>query len=449
MVAADREANPSAREKAIRAGFEQAQSGEIDRKDWRERTKSIAWLASNPARTRLVALEMLLQDDPEDTKYMVGLMLPKEPAWPVIDWMSQTAGSRGWVEVTPALVRSWARPVIEPTDNDRPERAAIIELHPNRQVVDVVFDVFATPADETLLEQRRRTDAWALLARIDPSLSRTRELLATLAPRDDDELIAALAAAAEDLRAVPQTAEQLEWLTAMREQTEFWDECAAAVAMLDADQLARFELRHASAVRWASVNRPQWLVASRGELISELRDRLGGRKTFQRYSGYAEGQTPEERFERNEDKLSWGDALLLLIADQAIADSAVRAELFEQAAADQRDNSTEYGGVLDASGKGFKAISYPPRPGQRVGDNRFVASQDLLDASVDALFHYHFHASRTSMRDYAGPGEGDDAYARTLGRSCIVFTTLGKDSMNADYYQPDGVVIDLGEIRRP
>jgi hypothetical protein len=53
------------------------------------------------------------------------------------------------------------------------------------------------------------------------------------------------------------------------------------------------------------------------------------------------------------------------------------------------------------------------------------------------------------MRDYAGPGQGDDAYAQVLGRSCIVFTTLGKDSMNADYYQPDGVVIDLGEIRRP
>ena len=65
MVAADREANPSAREKAIRAGFEQTQSGEIDRKDWRERTKSIAWLASNPAPRRPFALEMLLKDDPE------------------------------------------------------------------------------------------------------------------------------------------------------------------------------------------------------------------------------------------------------------------------------------------------------------------------------------------------------------------------------------------------
>ncbi len=449
MVAADREANPSAREKALRAGYEQAQSGEIDRKDWRERTKSVAWLASNPARTRLVALDMLLLDDPEDTENMVGLMLPREPAWPIIDWMCQTAASREWISITPSLVRSWARPVLEPPDDERPERAAIVALYPNRQVIDVVFDVFATPADDTLLEQRRRTDAWALLARIDPSLTRTRALLATLAPRDDDQLVAALTAGADQLRAVPQTTEQLDWLTAMREQPSFWEESAAAIAMLDPEQLDRFELRHASAVRWAAANRPQWLVASRAELLSELSDRLGTRRIFQRYSGYADGQAPEERFVRNESKLSWGDALLLLIADEAIASDAIREELFEQAAADQRDTSTEYGGVIDADGAAFKAISYPPRPSQRLGDNRFVASQDLLNASVGSLFHYHFHASHTSMREYAGPGQGDDAYARVLGRSCIVFTTLGKDSMNADYYQPDGVVIDLGEIRRP
>ncbi len=449
MVAADQEANPIAREKALRAGFAGVQAGEVDHKDWRERTKSVAWLASNPARTRLVALELLLEDDPTDTENMIALMLPREPAWPVIDWICETSSSRGWVSVTPSLVRSWARPVIEPTDDDRPERAAIVSLYPNRQVVDVVFDVFATPADESLLEQRRRTDAWALLARIDPSLTRTRELLATLAPRDDDQLVAALTAGAEDLRAVPQTTEQLDWLTAMREQESLWEHSAAAVRHLDPEQLDRFELRHASAARWAAQHRPQWMVATRAELLSELNDRLGGRRTFQRYSGYADGQAPDERFERNESKLSWGDALLVLIADEVIADPAVIAALFEQAAADQRDTSTEYGGVIDADGDGFRAISYPPRPSQRLGDNRFVASQDLLDASVGSLFHYHFHASRTSMREYAGPGQGDDAYARVLGRSCIVFTTLGKDSMNADYYQPDGVVIDLGEIRRP
>lgn len=449
FVAANRDANPITREKAIREGLERATSGATDRQAWREQTKSIAWLASNPARTRIVALEALLEDDAEDTRAMVSLMLPREPAWPVIEWISTTAAQRGWTDLTPSLVRSWSRPVLEPRDEDRPERAALIALHPNEALEQVVFRVFATPAGDGLLEQRRRTDAWALLARIDPSLSATRAMLGTLAPRDDDPLIDALTAAATDLRAVPQTAEQLEWLASMRENETFWRECAKAIATLDPDQLDRFELRHASAVRWAAANRPQWIAASRAELLSELQDRLGTRRTFQRYSGYSDGQAPEERFERNERRLSWGDALLLLIADEAIRDRSVLAALFEQADADRRDTSTEYGGVLDATGDGFAAISHPPRPAQRVGDNRFVASPELMAAGVASLFHYHFHASRNSMRDYAGPGEGDDAYARTLGRSCLVFTSLSADSLNADYYQPDGVVIDLGEIRRP
>lgn len=449
IVAASKEENPITREKAIRSGFEAAQAGEADRASWREQTKSIAWLASNPARTRLVALETLLEDDPDDTRNMVSLMLPREPAWPVIDWISATAADRGWTDLTPSLVRSWSRFVVEPPDDARPERAALLALHPNRSLTAVVFEVFATPQGDGLLEQRRRTDAWGLLTRIDPSLTQTREMIATLAPRDDDPLIEALTASAQDLKAVPQTAEQLEWLAEMREHNAFWEDCRAAIARLDPAQLDRFELRHAAGVRWAAEHRPAWVTASREYLLDELRTRLSTRRVFQRYSGYAEGQAPEERFVRNADALSWGDALLILIADEAIADESVRAALFEQVEADRRDTSTEYGGVLDAEGTGFAAIPYPPRPAQRIGDNRFVASPELMRDGADALFHYHFHASRVSMRDYAGPGEGDEAYARTLGRSCIVLTSLGSDSLNADYYQPDGVVIDLGEVRRP
>lgn len=448
-VAADRDAHPASRERAILTGLERARAGEIDRASWREQTKSIAWLASNPARTRAVALDALLEDDAEDTRRMVALMLPREPAWPVIEWICTTAVQRGWIDLTPAIVRSWSRPVVEPKDDDRPERAALLALHPGRPIAEVVFDVFATPAGEGLLEQRRRTDAWALLSRVDPSLSRTREMLGTLAPRDGDPLIEALTAAAADLGAVPQTAEQLEWLASMRENERFWEECRASVASLTPEQLDRFELRHAAAVRWASMNRPELLSASRADLLAELRGRMAGRRVFQRLSGYGEGLAPEERFERNEARLSWGDALLVLVADEALRERALLDQLFTEADADRRDTSTEYGGVIDWAGSSFVATPHPPRPGQRVGDNRFVASPELLEDAVDALFHYHFHASRNSMRDYAGPGQGDDEYARRFGRSCIVFTSLSADSLNADYYQPDGVVIDLGEVRRP
>jgi hypothetical protein len=80
---------------------------------------------------------------------------------------------------------------------------------------------------------------------------------------------------------------------------------------------------------------------------------------------------------------------------------------------------------------------------------RFVASDDLLNAGVPALFHYHFHAAHYDNRKYAGPSLADLEYARQYGRSCLVFTFVTRDRLNVDYYQPDGARVDLGSIERP
>jgi hypothetical protein len=43
----------------------------------------------------------------------------------------------------------------------------------------------------------------------------------------------------------------------------------------------------------------------------------------------------------------------------------------------------------------------------------------------------------------------DLAYAARQGRSCLVLTSVSSRAINVDYYQPDGVVIDLGTITAP
>ena len=93
LLAADREANPIGRERAIREGWAMVADGQIDRASWRETVKRIAWSSSNPARTRLVALETLLEDDEADTRNMSALMLPRAPTWPVIEWIGDTAAA--------------------------------------------------------------------------------------------------------------------------------------------------------------------------------------------------------------------------------------------------------------------------------------------------------------------------------------------------------------------
>jgi hypothetical protein len=71
----------------------------------------------------------------------------------------------------------------------------------------------------------------------------------------------------------------------------------------------------------------------------------------------------------------------------------------------------------------------------------------MLTAGATALAHFHFHVQRDDNADYAGPSEGDVGYAQDQGRACVVFTSVRAGVLNADYYQPGGITIDLGEVR--
>lgn len=437
--------------RAIERSRAEVDEGSLDRGAWRESVKKIAWGAANYEKLRLAAIDALMADDEADTRSMLRLMLPREPQWPVIDRICTLAAEQGWTEFTPALVRSWSRPVVQPADPDRPERAALLALHPGREVEATVFEVFANPSDDKLFGDKAREEAWALLCRLDPTGAKAAGYLAAMGD-SNDPLLADLRAGARDLRAAPTTPEQLQWLRDLRkpEHASWWAEAASAVGRLGPEQMAGFELRHVAGVLWAAQHEPGWATASRADLLAELRAALEGRRTKQRVAEAVDGNPPpRERLSDNLSKLVWGDALLILIADRSIADPAVVAALHEQADKDREDISTEYGGVLDGGARGFVALSYPPRPSQRVADNRFVASPELLGAGAAALFHYHFHARKADESEYAGPGPGDLEYAKRFGRSCLVFTSLNKDTLNADYYQPNGAVVDLGEVRRP
>lgn len=455
LIIADDESTNTDRKRAIRAGWAEVEAGTLDRAMWRESVKKIAWRASLPSEVRLVAIETLLEDDPEDTRTMLSLLLPRDPQWPVIEYVGALAAERGWTDMTSAFVRSWSRPVIEPPDDERPERAALLALHPGRSLEDVIFDVFAEPTDGSFLAERARTDAWALLCRLDPSMTIVRARLAALEhdpAAQSDPLLRDLVEGAKQLAAVPVTGEQLEWLRELRkpEHAQFMDEAARSIAALPPEKLDGFEMRHAAAVRWAADHRPGWLRASRDDLLGQCEQMLEDRKRYTRIADDIVGYSPpRESIDVYTDDLVWGDALLIRVAIEAVDDPSIIAEMFAQADDDLRDTTTEWGGALDARSSSFVAYSFPPRPAQRMGDNRFVASPELLAAGAPMLYVYHFHARQTGLREYAGPSRGDIEFAQRFGRSCLVLTFLTKDTMNADYYQPDGAVIDLGVIRRP
>ena len=448
----DQDATTSERQRAVVSIANDLREGKIEHNAGREALKRIAWRRSSRTAVRLTAIDALLEDDGPDTARMLGLLLPTETNWDVIARVGDLAVQHAWRGLAPALVRSWSRKVVEPVDADRPERAALAALFPDETVEAVVYRVFATPKDDKLFGDRARLDAWALLQRIDRDGSQTRALLAAdTTPDTEDPLLADLHAGARLLGVVPRSAEQLRWLREMRlpEHRAFWSDAVEAVASLDDSQTRGLALRHISAVVWARRREPTWLTLTRDELASAVAAELHGARKHPRTDGVLDFTSSRETLDAWRDRLSWGDFLLLRIANRAIKDPHVDADLFVQALRDRADTTTEYGGVLDQAGDGFRINGFSPRPTQRLGDRRFVASAQMISASAESLFHYHFHVQRERNADFAGPGRGDLEYADTSGRACLVFTSVEGNVLNADYYQPGGARIDLGEVRQP
>lgn len=440
--------------RAVRAVWQKAEDGELTHAAARESLKDVAWKRSRWWEVRVAAIEELLKDEANetDTRHMLRLMLPTETIWQVITYICDAAAEGGWTELTPALVRSWSRPVVEPGDDARPERFALERLHPERRAEEIVFGVFAGEWSQAeQLRERDRRDAWSLLRRLDPQGERTIEMLRGLpeASAAGDAWVTAIFASARDLGSIPDTGEQLEWVAQLRADAPYWERASSAIARLDAEQRRGLAIRHAAPILWAMEHRPSWVGMSRAELRSLAESELKRRRKFSRSSDRIGGEPRPELLSAWRDQMSWGDLLTTLVAKEVVTSPDVAAALFEQVAVDRKDTSTEHGGLLLPAKEGVVVEPHTPRPAQRMGDQRFTAPPEMFERGAQALFHYHFHAQRANNRNYAGPSAEDIAYAQRHGRSCIVFTSIDEDTLNVDYYQPDGAVIDVGVVKRP
>ncbi len=444
-------------------------AGEFDAGEVREALKALAWEGSAPVEVRVRAVQRLLEDEAnlEDTRRMMRLMLPHEPHLGMVHVIGDVAVARGWTEVTPALVRRYARPARTIDDADRPERAALMALHPGQDPAEIAFAVFLDPGESEGIADRdwkavTRADAWDLAARLDRDGSVLASLLESMRERNvraDDEgraVLAELERCSRDLRTRPRVGRELVWMSSLMDprntaNAAWWRESSQAVAHLSDAQREGLRLRHIEAVRWAAAHRPAWISLDREGLLEELDRRLTGRRWHGRAREPGEtGPLQRERYEDARDHLSWGDALSVLVIDELLRGGGLAATLFAQVEQDRADRTTEYGGLFFAGGPGGEARfeMYPPRPAQRVGDQAFIASIDMIAASDLALAHYHFHAQHAANSRYAGPSREDLAYAARFGRTCLVITSIRADVLNIDVYTPDGIVVDLGEFVR-
>ncbi len=468
----DSSRDPRDRAAAVDAAWGQAAGDPVRVAGVQRSLKTIAWNANESPALRVKALETLMNDSDakvvEDAREMGRLMLAREVSRQVVVYLCKTAGERGWTDYVPSIVRSYSRPSpVLIKEAERAENIALRELNPGKTVQEVAFEMFVSPPEMPPAygvdwPQRLRADAWDVLARIDREGELRQQLMdrITSVPQSDP-LLANMALCARELHAMPIAGMELAWLTSLRDPAKkgnaaWWSEASGVIARLRQEHSGTmgdaryFSLRHLEAIRWASEHRSAWLAMDKTALVGEVQGRLKSRRTTIRKWGST--QAPySELLKDTAGRLRWADLLTMLVIDEALRSGGVATALGRQAELDRKDTTTEYGGIVIARGRDgearFEAVLYPPRPGQRRGDQHFVASDDMIGSSDLALAHYHFHTQTWANSDYAGPSPEDLEYTAKSGRNCVVLTGVSEGVVDVDYYQPDGVVVDLGELK--
>jgi hypothetical protein len=361
--------------------------------------------------------------------------------WKTLEHILQLAVDGNWTDITPAIVRNYARPAKDVTDAERPERRAIEQLHPDKSVEQVIFGVFVSADDATAF--RQQVAAWELLAR----LMKTDQLHKQLeAAPDQSPLVVNLKHAAARLGVLPTTREGVIWLQHLSDpaRKSFYEAAAVAVARLDSAQRQGLKLRHLPVlIRLESSD----FDLTRAQLVAQIHRAARSASRYMIGPTYDGGARDwPQRFTAWSDQMSWGDLITLRVVMRAMRDRKLVATVFAQADRDRDDNSTEYGGVLDAVEGRFVATQYEPF--MRKHDLKFIPSPQMIERLYTAIAHYHFHAQRYKNRRYAGPGFGDLKLANRLPFNYVVFTFIDRDRLNVDYYQSGRIVVDLGTIQR-
>jgi len=402
----------------------------------------LVWDRGYPASERNYAIDQLLAIDEADFRKKLDGRILLIPYGEPLDHIYRVGKQRKWPELTPMLVKRWAVPQHGEPDDGRKERGWIAELNPGRKVEDVVFDVFTSPTDQ--ITDLQRIGAWALLNRI----ASKEQLIAALgrAPQDT-VLVTDLKAAGSDLHTLPRHREGVKWLYALREPARagYWQTAKASVAKLSAAQRSDIEMRHLAILPHLGADT---LAADRAVLFRELLTEVNRQQHYltSPAGGSMSRDYPQQLLD-SKDKVTWADLAAMKTLWRLVNEPAVKAQLFAQADRDRADRGAEHGGVLDVIDGTPVAKEYPPL--LRVShDRQFTPSEQMIQHCYTGLAHYHFHAQEKNNTEYAGPGAGDLATADRLDFNFLVFTSIDENRLNVDYYQPRGVVVDLGTIRR-
>ena len=400
----------------------------------------LIWEPGYPHWQRREAIDHLMTHDERGFQQAVAERIARVTDWHTLRYLLRQVVTRCWTNLTPSVIRSYAR--LDPTMDDerRPERQALEQLNDGQSVPQVAWSVLANP--DPLVRTVDRVAAWVLLGRL---LDRENLRVTLIQMRATDRLVADLQAAVSQLNVLPLQVEEVLCLTHWRDPDRriHWQRAVEAVARLSEQQRQRLQLRHIPVILQTSVSaRRMSLTSLRAHVEATM-----GRQPPQPISRQDRTDTTRdhETFS-DQDELCWADWETIRQIHQALLDHRVVRALFNQADADHHDTGTEYGGVLIGSGGRFQARGYRPRIVRH--DRIFYPPPEMIEKVYTSLAHYHFHAQSYRNDSSVGPGIGDLRFARRTNFNCVVLTFVDRDRLAAHYYQGNGAVVDLGVMKR-
>ncbi len=396
------------------------------------------------------AFAQLMVKDPQGLRDALALSLPRMQ---MLEWRTRVCeliAQEKMMDMTPTLINAWAVPMAGwiRDDQERPEYLALVALHGDGKVPDVLY---AAMLDSNPITQANlRARCWELLWK-----TGDRERLVALVQDDrvkpDDAFLADLRASAKDLGILPRNREEILWLRSLRDpsRTAFWRDAMTATSKMAPDVRTALELRELPVAVAAAKLRPDLLAMTPSAMYPLLESKIKseGRSTYSpSFEGYS-GKFTESLY-MIRDELKWGDYAAMLLACDMMEQPAVTTQIFDAADRDLHDRATEYGGVIEVDEKG-RFVVREFRPRVQGSDVRYEAPQELFDLAYTSLFHFHNHAQAYDNVRYAGPHMGDFSYAESSRANCLVFTFIDKSTLDVDFYRYGRIAVDLGTMSRP
>jgi hypothetical protein len=399
-----------------------------------------------PVEYRKYAIDQLIAVDEPAAKVHFAKTIVLMNDFEARDYIIEQAVKRNWTDFIPALVRSYAQKASNIRDADRAERKALEKLAPGKPVEQTVLEVFS---GSQKAEVTQRAAAWSLIQRLNPDRGLLMRQLAGM--KIDDPMIGDLTAGAVELGVVPDSIETVAWLRMLRTApyASFWGKAKAVVARLNDEQRQNLQLRHLPVLVYLAERNDPILTRSRDQLLSEA---IAHDDAAQHHTKGPTFDGPMDEVSQNlrfyQKQLCWADLAVIRTLEQIMADKTVTAAWFQQADMDEKDKSTEYGGLLRVADNG-QAVPQLYKPEYRRNDLHYYPPAQLVTDAYIALAHYHFHAQSLHNRRYAGPGRGDmERIADRQQFNGLVLTFIDENSLNVDYYQPGRALVDLGTIHR-